>query len=69
MKTKLCAVMSANILLLLKFQGSVVQIYLIYSLIFLGVAMHVAKAALDSGFSAKGNNISAGSLKYVIVLV
>ena len=69
MKTKFCAVMSASVLLLLKFQGSVVQIYLIYLLILLGVAMHVAKAALNRGFSAKGNHISAGSLKYVIVLV
>ena len=61
--------MSANILLLLKFQDSAVQIWLFYSLIILGVAMHVAKAALNRGFSAKGSNISAGSLKYVVVLV
>lgn len=32
-----------------------------------GVAMHVAKAALDSGFSAKGNNISAGSLNQLYI--
>ncbi|XP_067032513.1 VPS10 domain-containing receptor SorCS3-like [Acropora muricata] len=32
-----------------------------------GVAMHVAKAALDSGFSAKGNDISAGSLNRLYI--
>ncbi|XP_015757777.1 PREDICTED: netrin receptor DCC-like [Acropora digitifera] len=32
-----------------------------------GVAMHVAKAALDSGFSTKGNNISAGSLNRLYI--
>ncbi|KAK2562380.1 Sortilin-related receptor [Acropora cervicornis] len=32
-----------------------------------GVAMHVAKAALNRGFSAKGNHISAGSLNRLYI--